>query len=107
MNQPITIITGAGSGVGRSLAIALAAQGHHIALAGRTRSKLEETASQCSASPGLMIHPTDLRDEPSAALLVMESSALFDAAYAKKPANGSVVPIVDTLTMRPDFWVLK
>lgn len=70
MNQPITIITGAGSGVGRSLAIALAAQGHHIALAGRTRSKLEETASQCSASPGLMIHTTDLRDEPSAATLV-------------------------------------
>ena len=70
MNQPITIITGAGSGVGRSLAITLAAQGHHIALAGRTRSKLEETASQCSASPGLMIHPTDLRDEPSAATLV-------------------------------------
>jgi 3-oxoacyl-[acyl-carrier protein] reductase len=49
MNQPITIITGAGSGVGRSLAIALAAQGHHIALAGRTRSKLEETALRLHA----------------------------------------------------------
>lgn len=38
------IITGAGSGVGRASAIALAARGWRVGLVGRTRETLEETA---------------------------------------------------------------
>lgn len=72
MSAPITIVTGAGSGVGRSLAIMLAAKGYYLALAGRTRAKLEETAGQCGASPGLFIHTANLCDEQSAAALVDE-----------------------------------
>lgn len=39
-----TLITGAGSGIGRALALELAAQGHKLILAGRTVSKLEQVA---------------------------------------------------------------
>ena len=41
-----TLITGAGSGIGRALALELAAQGHDLILAGRTVSKLEEVATK-------------------------------------------------------------
>ena len=71
-SDPVTIITGAGSGIGRSLAILLAAKGHQVALAGRTQSKLEETGRLCAESRGLLIHPTDLRDERSATTLVSD-----------------------------------
>ena len=44
MNRTV-VITGAGSGVGRATAIALAKQGWRMALLGRTQTALEETAT--------------------------------------------------------------
>ncbi len=43
MNRTV-VITGAGSGVGRAIAIALAKQGWRLALLGRTQASLDETA---------------------------------------------------------------
>ena len=41
----IALVTGAGSGVGRASALALAAAGWNVALVGRRKDALEETAS--------------------------------------------------------------
>lgn len=46
-------VTGAGSGVGRAIALRFAADGHQVSVAGRTRSTLEETAALISASGGV------------------------------------------------------
>ena len=43
MNKQIAIVTGAGSGIGRAIAIALAADGYHVALIGRNKKRLEES----------------------------------------------------------------
>lgn len=40
----VALITGAGQGVGQGIALALASEGCHLVLAGRTLSKVEETA---------------------------------------------------------------
>ncbi|MGL1887472.1 MAG: SDR family oxidoreductase [Reichenbachiella sp.] len=45
IKNKVVIITGAGSGIGRALAIAMANQGAKLALNSRTLSNLEETAS--------------------------------------------------------------
>ncbi len=42
----VAIVTGAGSGIGRAIAIALAADGYHVALIGRNRKRLEELRFQ-------------------------------------------------------------
>lgn len=42
---PVAIVTGAGSGIGRAIAIDLSRRGYALALAGRTVASLEETRS--------------------------------------------------------------
>ena len=60
MNQT-AVITGAGSGVGRATAIALAKQNWRVALLGRTKVALEETAKLTGlSSDKLLIHVCDI-----------------------------------------------
>ncbi|WP_404713839.1 SDR family oxidoreductase [Sphingomonas sp. MMS24-J13] len=44
----IAIITGAGSGIGRAVALSLARRGYRLALTGRRLGKLEESAALCA-----------------------------------------------------------
>src|SRR6218665_673460 len=52
------LVTGASSGIGRAVAIALGMQGSNIVLCGRNKQCLEETASQIRTQTS--IHPCDL-----------------------------------------------
>jgi len=45
-------ITGAGSGIGKSLALFYAARGHHVVISGRTLDKLLEVSASGTALPG-------------------------------------------------------
>ncbi|MFG2328219.1 SDR family oxidoreductase [Streptomyces sp. NPDC048604] len=56
----IAVVTGAGSGIGRSVALALAEAGWQVALAGRRREPLEETARQAAGET--LAVPTDITD---------------------------------------------
>lgn len=53
------VVTGAGSGLGRAIAIQLANEGAYLALLGRTLSNLEETSRLITGVPPVLL-PTDL-----------------------------------------------
>ena len=67
------IVTGAGSGIGRAVAKALLKAGYNVALAGRRREQLEETAAGAAAA---LVVPTDVTKSSSV-------DALFEAANEK------------------------
>ncbi|WP_329285686.1 SDR family NAD(P)-dependent oxidoreductase [Streptomyces sp. NBC_01455] len=59
----VAIVTGAGSGIGRATAIALAEAGAHVLGVGRRKDALEETAL---AHSGIAVLPLDIREENAA-----------------------------------------
>jgi NAD(P)-dependent dehydrogenase (short-subunit alcohol dehydrogenase family) len=73
--EKIALVTGAGSGIGRASAIALAEAGFTTVLLGRKKETLDETAGLASRGKTLAI-PTDVGDEG-------DVSAAFDAVQKK------------------------
>jgi NAD(P)-dependent dehydrogenase (short-subunit alcohol dehydrogenase family) len=64
MNEKIAVVTGAGSGIGRAVSLALQSHGYVVILAGRRAAQLEETAAQAVPGAGRMIPiPCDLTVE--------------------------------------------
>ncbi|MFB9394031.1 SDR family oxidoreductase [Streptomyces coeruleoprunus] len=64
----IAVVTGAGSGIGRSVALALAEAGWSLALAGRRAGALEETAALAAGAETLCV-PTDVTSPDEVAAL--------------------------------------
>jgi short-subunit dehydrogenase len=59
----VAIVTGASSGIGRALALRLAAEGHRVGLIARRRDELEEAAGAISAAGGRAVAaPADVGD---------------------------------------------
>ena len=54
------VVTGAGSGIGRAVALALLAEGYHVALAGRRADALAETTALSAAGERALAVPTDV-----------------------------------------------
>ncbi|MCH7795542.1 MAG: SDR family NAD(P)-dependent oxidoreductase, partial [Proteobacteria bacterium] len=46
----VAIVTGAGSGIGRQVALALLGEGYSVVLAGRRAAPLEETVTEAGAA---------------------------------------------------------
>jgi NAD(P)-dependent dehydrogenase (short-subunit alcohol dehydrogenase family) len=69
----IAIVTGAGTGIGRSAALALLGDGWSVALAGRRAEPLQAVAKESGAGSRVIAVPTDVADPASV-------EALFAAA---------------------------
>lgn len=76
MAQRVAVVTGAGSGVGRAAALALLGDGYAVALAGRRREALEETAAMAGSGTALVV-PTDVTKPESVAALFAEVVGAF------------------------------
>ena len=55
------IVTGAGTGIGKAVALALLRDGYRVALAGRRKEPLEAASGESGAGPRALAVPTDER----------------------------------------------
>jgi NAD(P)-dependent dehydrogenase (short-subunit alcohol dehydrogenase family) len=61
VSEGVAVVTGAGSGIGRAVTVALLDKGYSVALAGRREEALRETAGGAASDRALLI-PTDVTD---------------------------------------------
>lgn len=87
------VITGAGSGVGRAIALQLAQQGWRIALIGRRAEPLEETAKLSQlAAEDLIIVPCDIGNSSAVAEMGKQVLAQFGEVELLVNAAGTNAP---------------
>ncbi|MEM7030799.1 MAG: SDR family oxidoreductase [Chloroflexota bacterium] len=75
-SKKVAVITGAGSGIGKRTALALAKAGYAIVLAGRRQAVLDETVAELSETETLTVS-TDVTDPTSVKALFSETVAAF------------------------------
>ena len=92
----IAIITGAGSGIGRCVAVSLAQNGYSLVLAGRRKQPLEATALE--ARRDSLVVPADVTDPTSVHELFEKTKATFgrlDLLFNNAGVSGRAVPLED------------
>src|SRR5262245_1589266 len=62
--QKVAVVTGAGTGIGKAVSLALAKDGYAVVLAGRRADKLDETAKEAGNAKTVSV-PTDVSDPES------------------------------------------
>ncbi|MFY0654475.1 MAG: SDR family oxidoreductase [Cyclobacteriaceae bacterium] len=75
-NNKIAIITGAGSGIGRTVAVELSKDGWSVVLGGRRENTLNETAALCGTGQTLVV-PTDVSNPESVSGLFEQTVDAF------------------------------
>ena len=94
----VAIVTGAGSGIGRAAAIALLKDGYSVALAGRRKDPLEETASEAQAGSRALVVPTDVANPDSVRALFAATRKAFgrlDVLFNNAGTGAPPVPMED------------
>lgn len=96
-NKKIALVTGAGSGIGRAVALALLEDGFSLVLAGRRAEPLQAVVAQALAAGGeALAVPTDVRDEQSVAQLfatIEEVHGRLDLIFNNAGINAPAVPV--------------
>ncbi len=91
------LVTGAGSGIGRAAAIALAEAGHAVALVGRRAEPLDDTAATITASGGrCLVLPADVGDPAAVAAVFDHTVAAFgrlDVLFNNAGRGAPPVPV--------------
>jgi NADP-dependent 3-hydroxy acid dehydrogenase YdfG len=98
-SRRIAVVTGAGSGIGRAVALALLQNDFAVVLAGRRREALAETASRAGAdSAHTLVVPTDVTDPGDVQLLFEKTRDAFgrvDLLFNNAGVSAPGVPLED------------
>ncbi len=98
-SHKVAIVTGAGSGVGRAVALTLMKAGYAVALAGRRAEALEATASAGAAVGGKsLVVPTNVGDPASVKALFARTKEAFgrlDVLFNNAGTGAPAIPLED------------
>lgn len=99
MNKKVAIVTGAGSGIGRSAALALLQAGYAVVLTGRRQETLEQTIAEAGATPdNALAVATDITQPDDVQALFRETKNTFgrlDLLFNNAGTNIPAIPLED------------
>ncbi len=95
----VAVVTGAGTGIGKHVALALLQEGYSVVLAGRRKEPLEATAQEAKASGSrTLVVPTDVGDPSSVRSLFVKTRETFgrlDLLFNNAGIGARAVPLED------------
>jgi NAD(P)-dependent dehydrogenase (short-subunit alcohol dehydrogenase family) len=98
-SDKIAIVTGAGSGIGKAVALALLQEKYSVVLAGRRKERLEAAAEEGRASGSrTLVVPTDVGDPASVKALFAKTKETFgrlDVLFNNAGSGAPPVPLED------------
>ncbi len=101
----VAIVTGAGTGVGKAVALALAQEGYAVVLAGRRQATLDATARTMAAPASrALVVPTDVADLTSVKNLFARTKDAFgrlDLLFNNAGISAPALPLED---LTPEQW---
>ena len=92
----VAIVTGAGSGIGKATSLALLRDGYRVALAGRRKEALDQTAAESGAGERALPVPTDVSNPDSVRALfakVKEKFGRLDVLFNNAGTGAPGVPL--------------
>jgi NAD(P)-dependent dehydrogenase (short-subunit alcohol dehydrogenase family) len=96
-SSKVAIVTGAGSGIGKAVALALLQEGYSVALAGRRKELLEQTVAEAGAAgKRALVVPTDVGDPGSVRALFARTKEAFgrlDVLFNNAGTNAPGIPL--------------
>ena len=99
LSPKIAIVTGAGSGIGKHVAVALAREGYSVVLAGRRKEPLEATALEVSqVNSRAIVVPADVCDAASVHELFAKTKDAFgrlDLLFNNAGISSRATPLED------------
>jgi NAD(P)-dependent dehydrogenase (short-subunit alcohol dehydrogenase family) len=95
----VAIVTGAGSGIGKAVAVALLKEGYRVALAGRRKDRLEQAVAESGpAGARALAVPTDVADHQAIQALFARTKEAFgrlDLLFNNAGIGAPGVPLED------------